>query len=187
MECPETFVGEKSKGYFNIHSMIQRAKNLYYLLLCLISFFAFGRADKKGKEPAEVIIFQNAKLGYMVCTTPVFRAIKTTYPKCKVTVVGTKIHKELLQYNSDVDDYIVHDDRETSSTVWKIKEKAAKIAILTSPGFINLAILYLSKVPLIVAPVIRGGWSPLETRSYKILRMLVETHPHRMGSYAPRE
>jgi len=47
--------------------------------------------------------------------------------------------------------------------------------------------LYLAGVPLIAVPAIKKGFSPVETRLYKMLRKFVVAVPHHMGSYAPRE
>ncbi|MEX0651991.1 MAG: glycosyltransferase family 9 protein [Candidatus Paceibacterota bacterium] len=116
-----------------------------------------------------------------------FRAVKDKYPNAQVTVLGNKINQKLLEGNTDVDDYIVYNEDNTYSMIVEVKKRNPDFACITSPDSINLAILYLAGIPLVVAPVIKGGWSPLETRSYKMLRNLVEVRTHTMGKYAPRE
>lgn len=126
-------------------------------------------------------------MGDMVCTTPMFRAVKEKYPKCTLIVIGNEINKHLLEYNSDVDGYIIHRDESIFSTIKKIKKESPNFGCIAGPGFLNLAILYLAGIPLIAAPEIKNGQCPLETKNYKILRSLVRARPHHMGQYAPRE
>jgi ADP-heptose:LPS heptosyltransferase len=58
---------------------------------------------------------------------------------------------------------------------------------LSGPSPEALAILYLSEIPLITAPEIVGGFSPMNTLSYRILLRFVATRPHYIGRYAPLE
>ena len=163
-----------------------KIKRLLIFFLCFIKFFVSGKANKKIKEPKKIIIIQTAKLGDMVCTTPMFRAVKEKYPKAKVLVIGNRVNKEILGGNTDVDGYLVYEN-----SFWKllkkIKNEKADFACDTNPNLVGLALLYLAGVPLIASPVIENGFSPVETRLYKILRKFVVAVPHRMGNYAPRE
>jgi ADP-heptose:LPS heptosyltransferase len=49
------------------------------------------------------------------------------------------------------------------------------------------ALAYLAGIPMIVVPQVTGGFTPYETRSYKLLRSLLVVRSHRMGYYAPLE
>lgn len=167
--------------------MKYKLKILLLSFLCLLRYVIFGKATRKQKEFKKIVIFQGAKLGDMVCTTPVFRAVKEKYPKCKLIVIGNEVNKKLLEYNSNVDDYIAHKDENIFATIKKIRKENPDFGCITGPGFLNLAILYLAGIPLIAAPVVEDGICPLETKSYKIIRSLVKTCPHHMGRYAPRE
>jgi ADP-heptose:LPS heptosyltransferase len=128
-----------------------------------------------------------AKMGDMVCTTPVFRAMKNKYPNARVIVMGNAVNKELLAGNPDVSEYIVYDKNNFWRILRQIRNLRLDVGILTGPSPEFLAMLYLSGAPLVIAPFIEGGFCPHETRVYKILRRLVETRPHRMENYAPRE
>lgn len=167
--------------------MKYKLKILVLLFLCLLRYGIFGKAIRKQKEFKKIIIFQGAKLGDMVCTTPMFRAVKEKYPKCTLIVVGNETNKHLLEHNSDVDGYIVRQEEDFFSTIKKIRKECPDFGCITGPGFLNLAILYLAGIPLIAAPEVKNGQCPLETKSYKILRSMVKTRPHHMGQYAPRE
>ncbi|MCW9054548.1 MAG: glycosyltransferase family 9 protein [Candidatus Pacebacteria bacterium] len=164
-----------------------KLKTLFLLFLCLCRYVVFGKAQKKQKTFKKIAIFQGAKLGDMVCTTPMFRAVKEKYPQSQLVVIGDGVNKRLLEHNPDVDSYRVYKEEDIFSTIKEIKKEGVDFGCITGPSFLNLAVLYLAGIPLIVAPVIKSGWSPWETMSYKILRRFVETQPHHMGQYAPRE
>jgi len=117
-----------------------------------------------------------------------FRAVKEKYPRSKLFVMGNALNSELLKGNPDINGYIVCENNFGFEDFRRsIRGEKFDFACVTAPGFAALAALYLAEVPLISAPVIRNGFSPYETKPYKILRNFVVTKPHRMGSYAPRE
>ena len=165
--------------------MLFKIKSLTIFFLCVLKFFSLGRANEKIENSKKVIIIQMAKLGDMVCTTPMFFAIKKTYPQCNVYVCGNRINKNLLEGNKDVDEYIIFEG--FWGAVRKIKSEKIDFGCITSPDFVGLAVLYLAGIPLISAPDVKNGFSPYETWQYKILRKFVVAKPHRMGAYAPRE
>lgn len=166
--------------------MILKTKRLLIFFLCFAKFFVSGKANKNIKDPKKIIVMQTAKLGDMVCATPMFRAIKEKYPQAEVFVIGNNINKELLSGNPDVDGYFVYKNN-FLELVREIKKEKIDFACDTNPNLFGLAILYLAGIPLIAVPVIENGFSPVETRLYKILRKLAVAVPHRMGNYAPRE
>lgn len=156
------------------------------MALCFVYFLIRGRANKKTANPPKIAIMQMAKLGDMICTTPMFRAVKEKYPQAEVLVIGNKINKEILEGNPDVDKYFIW-ERNFWRLVKALKKEKVDFACCTHPNFWGLALFYLAGAPLIAAPVIENGYSPVETRLYKILRKLIVAIPHRMGNYAPRE
>lgn len=166
--------------------MFFKLKNILILSVCLSRAIVAGKANKKTSNPEKFLIMQMAKLGDMVCTTPMFRAVKEKYPGAKVFVIGNNINKEVLAGNLDVDEYFVYENN-FWELVKKLKKEKISFACSTHPNFLGLALIYLSGVKLISMPIIKNGFSPVETRLYKILINLVISIPHKMGSYAPRE
>lgn len=165
--------------------MLSRFRNLFLLVLCVFYFLLRGDGRKHAGKPKKVLVAQLAKLGDMVCTTPVFRALKKRL-ECEVFVAGDRVNRALLAGSSDVDGYLVY-EKDFWKTRRKIKKEKFDAAVLTGPSPEILALLYLSGIPRIVAPQIENGFSPQETLVYKILRKFVSVVPHRMGHYAPRE
>lgn len=133
-----------------------------------------------------VIVVQNAKLGDMVCTTPVFRAIKKAYPDAYIAVLGNAINEGLIDSNTDVDEYIV-----SSSPFWDIMkiitDRRFDFGVVATPDALGLALLYLGGVRTVSTPRVMGGYSPQETLPYRFLRIFAHISPHRFGSYAPQE
>lgn len=166
--------------------MFIKLKRLFIFFLCFAKFFVSGKANNKTENPKKIIVMQMAKLGDMVCTTPMFRAIKEKYPQAKVFVIGNNVNKELLAGNPDIDGYFIYKNN-FWGMIKAVKKEKIDFACDTNPNLFGLAILYLAGVPLIAVPVIENGYSPVETRLYKRLRKLAIAVPHRMGNYAPRE
>lgn len=163
-----------------------KLQNIILLFLSLGRFFIAGRSVKKIEKPKKVLIIQLAKMGDMVCTTPMFRAIKQKYPDCKVYVLGDAPNQELLKENHDVDYYFVW-QKKIFKTIGQFRKEQIDFGCVTGPSPEALAILYLAGISAIAAPVIENGFSPQETQTYKLMRKFVIAVPHRMGNYASRE
>ncbi len=163
-----------------------RFKNFFLLLACFVFFLFRGRANRPQKSFRRILVSQQAKLGDMVCTTPVFVAIKKYFPGTEVFVAGREMNKILLYGHPSVTTYFVIENDFFS--FWRQVRKAKfSVAITATPDFATLALLYLAGVPLIIVPKVEGGWSPYETFSYRLSRRLVVSVPHIFTQYAPRE
>ena len=164
----------------------QRVRNFFLLVVCIGYFLFKGRATGKVVIPKTTLVVQLAKMGDMVCTTPVFAAIKKKYPECEVYVLGDSVNEKLLEGNPDVDGYFVY-NKNFLDTLKSLRKKKFDFACLTGPSPELLSLLYLTGTPSIAAPIVKLGFCPHQTRAYNILRNFVITPPHYMGRYAPRE
>lgn len=163
----------------------RKISNIVLLARCLAYAFFRGRADKVPKNISKIIVVPAGKLGDVVCTTPVLEAIRKHLPRVEIIVAGsTTLHEPLLAHSGLVDAYLELDQQEA---IERIKECAAGVALVTGPTFKVTALLYLAGIPLVIAPRVIDGYSPLETRTYNVLKKLVTTVPYTMGAYAPRE
>lgn len=164
--------------------MRARLNNLNLALHCFWLWLLHGAAIKK-VTPKSIVIVQFGKLGDMVCTTPMFRAIKKHDPTTRVIVVGDKVGGEVLAGNTDVDRYIVC-GTDSTEALTELKKEKPDAAVIASPSLRAFALLYLANIRTIVAPRVVGGVS-MESRLYKLLAHLGVQVEHRMGQYAPRE
>lgn len=176
--------------FLNTHGVkhiLGKVNTLCLLILCFVYALFRGKATRKVATPRKIVVLQTAKIGDMVCTTPMFRAVKEKYPEARLCVIGNAINKDVLAGNHDVDEYIVLGKGNFWKLIKRLRKEKVDVACQTSPNFRFLSALFLSGIPTIVATKIENGYSLLETKSYKVLRKLVISKSHKMGSYAPRE
>lgn len=162
---------------------IKKIKNLALLLLCYIKYSFSSKANKENNNPKKVLIIQTAKLGDMVCITPMFRAVKEKYPKCEVYVMGDVTNMMLLTDHPDVDGYIVQDFNHLFRMIKKVRTLNFDFATTVFPNFDAVAIMYLAGIKSICVPRI-VGYSPYFTRAYRMIIKFVATVPHFVKRYA---
>lgn len=165
--------------------MKERINSLRWFLLCGLYFFKQGTARRVYVRPKSLVIVQLGKLGDMVCTTPLFRAVREQSPQTKIIVVGDAVNAQILAGNKDVDRYVIC-GTDITAALRALREEHAEAAITVTPSIRALALLYLAGIPGIVVPWVTGGKSA-ESRLYKFLRPLVLSAEHRMGKYAGGE
>lgn len=162
-----------------------KIQNIFlYLFARFFTFFGGGRGDC---IPDRILVIQLAKLGDMVCTTPVFRAIKVRYPDVHLTVVGNRINKEVLAGNSNVDEYVVFENDSIFSFILKLRRERYTIGITLSPSFIAVVAMLVARIPCVLAPNIQGGFSPFMTKSYQSILNFVYAQKYEFTGYAPQE
>ncbi|MEK7614403.1 MAG: glycosyltransferase family 9 protein [Patescibacteria group bacterium] len=166
-------------------NFLARINRATLLVRCMARAIFRGAADQISPDISRIIVVPSGKLGDVVCTTPVLRAIRIQLPKAHIIVAGiSKLHIPLLSDSGLVDEYL---DLEENGAAARVKACHAEAALVTGPSFKSIALLYLAGIPLVIAPKVTGGFSPSETRPYKILKRFVKTFPYKMGEYAPRE
>jgi ADP-heptose:LPS heptosyltransferase len=72
---------------------------VFYPLLFVLSFFR----KKKKTAVFNIVIVQLSRLGDLICTTPVYRLIKSQYPEAKITVVIKDSLVDVLKDNKHID------------------------------------------------------------------------------------
>ncbi|MDO8492468.1 MAG: glycosyltransferase family 9 protein [bacterium] len=139
------------------------------------------------ERPERILIFPEAKVGDIICTTPVFKSILSHIPNATITLFeDSAIVKDVLKDSGLIHGYLSFRGA-TGEVISRVKKEKFDCGLLIMPSFRVLAIMYLSGIPTIVAPEIVNGISPTETRLYKRLKKFVTVVPYEMGKYAPRE
>lgn len=64
-------------------------------------------AGRPPAEPQRILVIQMAKIGDLLCATPVFREIKQRYPQAHLSVMATAQNAPLLQANPRVDAFVM--------------------------------------------------------------------------------
>ncbi|HYF29309.1 MAG TPA: glycosyltransferase family 9 protein [Candidatus Paceibacterota bacterium] len=150
-------------------------------LLALVALH--GPARRCPERPQRVIVVQQAKLGDMICTTPVFAALKRTYTDLHLAVMGNRVNEDVLRGNPHVDRYLVFTD--FRSALKEVRKGGFDTGIVTGPDFVSIALLILAGVGCVIAPSIEKGVTPLANSLYRSLLRFVVSLPHEEGTYAP--
>lgn len=127
---------------------------MIYVLLAYIfyPFFALFARSKKGGT-GSVLVFQTAKIGDMVCTTPVFREIKKASPGCRLGVVIDPVTRPLLEFNPHIDELIELDRKKTRGLAGKLsfarllRSKGYGTALVLMPNVTNLFTALWAGIP----------------------------------------
>ncbi len=165
--------------------MNRRLKRIILLARCIVRNITLGKADKIPENISRIIVVPTGKLGDVVCCTPVLSALRVHMPQAKIIVAGNaKLHRAVLADSGLVDEYI---DLDAPGGVARIKNAQANIGIVTGPAYEYVASLCAAGIPLVSAPTVTGGFSPSETRPYKILKKYIKTYPYDIFAYAPGE
>jgi ADP-heptose:LPS heptosyltransferase len=118
-------------------------------------------------------------LGDMVCATPVFRAIKNTYPSARVIVVGTPKNAALLEGHPDVDVYIPATSFRAALRAL-IRERP-DYGIAVNASVTEVGLLLLSDAEVVSFIHARVG------AAFRLLSRLIATVPYHEGEYVPRQ
>jgi len=163
--------------------MKKTLNNILIFFRCFGKFLIHGRADTIGIIK-NIAVVQLAQLGDIVCTTPMFRAVKNKYPDSRITVVGSAINKEVLAHNKDVNHYIqFNGDIESAAAM--IRGTSIDVGFITTPSFAAIGMLILGGAKTIVAPIVVEGYCPQQTILYRLLSLAVRRIPYRYGQYVP--
>lgn len=79
----------------------------YLLLTWLAAPLLRLRAKRAPAEPRRLLVIQMAKIGDLLCSTPVFREIRQRHPQAHLTVMATAQNAPLLHANPHVDAVVV--------------------------------------------------------------------------------
>jgi len=151
--------------------------------MCIrLALASFGM-EKMTIGSNKIVVFQMAKLGDMVCTTPLFRAIRTSFPNAEITVVGNTINRAIVEGSTDVDTYIAFTN--ISDMIAEIRSHSFDTCIITGPDIVSLYIAQRAGIPTVIVPSIQKGLSPNADIRYRIASKSACTVSYTEGAYMP--
>lgn len=154
---------------------------LLVLISALVRPFR-GKAEEIVKNPRTVAVANfTTNIGDMIMTTPVFHAIKTAYPGCRVVVIGAGKSRDVLAGNSDVDEYIQAKD--VWSALGKLSALKPDMGVAMNPSPHEIALLYLSGAKGVSVFLHEAFLS----RAFRALSSLVLNVPYKPGLYVPAQ
>ncbi|MDA8338479.1 MAG: glycosyltransferase family 9 protein [Nitrospiraceae bacterium] len=121
---------------------------MIYLILTYIfsSLLYLLVAIRRKSSVSRVLVIQTAKIGDLICSTPVFREVKKKYPDAQLTVIVNPITKELLKYNPHIDKIIT-----IKNTDYRGFSGKLKLSKLIRKGNYDIAICLNPNVPFAIA------------------------------------
>jgi heptosyltransferase-2 len=83
-----------------------------YLIMRRIVLFLPGLLNIKRtlrrEDIRSILLLRHDRVGDMVLSTPVFRALKTRYPDANITVLASETNQEILLNNPNVDEILIY-------------------------------------------------------------------------------
>ncbi len=184
-------MGDSLKKHPSIHkSNFMKTIFQNLVLLIRIYFYVLFRGSakvKKDNKLKKILIMPASKLGDLVCATPIFRAIKKHDKRIQTMICASAMYTKLFDGNTDVDTYFSWSEKDFYKNISEFRKLDIDVAIITTPSFIASACFFLAGIKTVIVPKVINGFSPYQTKSYRLLWPLLITVPHRMGHYAPGE
>jgi len=161
-------------------------RNIFLTLAAFVYYPIRGNARKQVSGKNFLVINQTENIGDMVCTTPVFHAIKQKEPDARVVVLGVEKNRIMMEGNKDIDTYIVI-RKSVWSDIRQIRRLKIDVGIIINPGTVDFALLFLGGVKTISCPDLSGKYKEIQSRTYSLLAMLGYRLPYVPGKYVPRQ
>ncbi len=128
---------------------------LYFLLSLLVSPLVYAlMAAHKGKGIQRILVIQTAKIGDLVCTTPVFREIRHKYPQGYIAAAVNPAAAGVIENNPYIDEIIPIVSEDYKGLAGKIKLAAAfragrfDAALILLPNLPNTLVSFWGLIPL---------------------------------------
>jgi ADP-heptose:LPS heptosyltransferase len=151
------------------------------LTILAYPFLSLLLAFRRNAYPRRILVVQTAKIGDLICTTPVFKAVKEHFPGVHLAAMVTSTTRELLEYNPRIDEVIVidhtmlHGVRGKLRLAHMIRRKRFDVALCLNPNVIYAVVLIWALIPLrlSIMPNFRGITFRIASRFFTFLE------PHR--------
>lgn len=124
-----------------------------YPIVLILRGLRAGGSPPSRPSPPSFLVFQTAKVGDMICTTPVFREIKRAYPKARVGVVINPVTAPILRHNPHVDEVIEFDRGMQKGLFNKLRfalllsRKGYSSALILMPNSANILSAFWALIP----------------------------------------
>lgn len=158
-----------------------------YLLAPYFYFRIFLKKKIKNRD-YKILVIQTAKIGDMVCSTPVFREIKNKFPSCHLTALINRKTVDILKNNPRIDEMILIDQYAGISgkinLLRKLRKENYDWAINLLPGSFNSIIAFWALIPDRVTTVYKGMGEIMGLLSvFNNRRLEYEKHTYLVGHY----
>ena len=119
---------------------------IYIILTYLISPLIYILLFFKKNKARRILVIQTAKIGDLICSTPVFRAVKKRYPHAHLTAMVNPAIRGLLEYNPYINEII-----EIERTFYRGFTGKIRLARLLHKGGYDIAISLNPNLPFMLS------------------------------------
>lgn len=157
---------------------------MIYIVLCyLLLPLRWLLTRRRPAQPRRILLLQTAKIGDMLCSTPVILALKAHYPQAELTVLHAPVTGRIIAGMAEVDACLA-----VAPSSWRGWGGKWRLARQIRRGHYDMAVNLSPSLPLLLALVWSGiplTLSILPTRVGKTLALLARlinvTAQHRSG------
>ena len=163
----------------------KRIQNTLFVLASFVYVLFRGNAQSKVSSPRTfVVINPTGNIGDMVCTTPLFRAIKRHNPDSRLIVLGSPKNQLMMAGSHDIDRYISL-DISFFHLIRELRKENIDIGILVNQSALDFSLLFLADVKSISCFTLSQEYKRSESRSYQVISSLGFRIPYIPGTYVP--
>lgn len=145
----------------------------------------WAAVNTRAQDAMRILILQTTRMGDVIQTTPLIRAVRNRYPDAQITVMIRQMGKAIIERNPDVNDTILYDEnamfldlrsrdserllrafQSTEDYIEMLRGRGFDLAYNCSHSLASAMLLKLAGIPKVVGAhmsddwhfVIRGGW-----------------------------
>jgi len=124
----------------------------------------FTRKESSGfdiQQAKTILVIKYDRIGDMVVSTPIFRELKSVYPKISISVLASKVNKDVIKHNPYVDEIYLNHKNNYFSDLWvllKLRKKQFDVCIELDHSVVPHAIFRLKIIkPKMVVSIHKDG------------------------------
>ena len=112
-----------------------------------------NKIKRQNKKQFRVLVISLAKIGDLVCVTPIFREIKKKYPSCHLSVLALDYSSPVIAGNPHIDEVVLfnikngYSIKTTLGLIKKIRKMNFGISISCEHSMVNSVISFWSGIP----------------------------------------
>jgi len=123
---------------------------LSFVSFPIIFFLIWIKRNKKNKQPLKILVIpQLTRIGDIICSTPVFSALKDEHPDCHISVLSSLNASGIIEDNPRVDEIIIIENYQTDffKLITKIKNDEFNVGISLSGTALSSLLFFFGLIP----------------------------------------
>lgn len=109
-------------------SLERKIRDLFSILLRLLLPPLEGQRQPP-KDPKSILLMRVDRVGDLIVSTPAIRAIRMKFPRARIVVLASKLNREILRGNPDVDEVWTLSRTGLPALLWKLRAARWDLAV----------------------------------------------------------